>query len=29
VYTPDEMDDLVEADPLLQEAVTTGEAIVG
>jgi hypothetical protein len=29
VYTPDEMDDLSDVDPLLQEAMTAGEAIVG
>jgi len=29
VYTPDEMDELAEVDPLLAEATTTGEAIVG
>src|SRR4051812_43737353 len=29
VYTPEEMDELAELDPLLAEAMTTGEAIVG
>jgi hypothetical protein len=29
VYTPDEMDELAEIDPLLGEAMTTGETIVG
>src|SRR5438105_2080534 len=29
VYTPEEMDDLGEVDPLLREALTAGEAIVG
>jgi hypothetical protein len=29
VYTPDEVDDLSEIDPLLREAMTAGELIVG
>lgn len=29
VYTPDELDELAEVDPLLAEAMTTGKAIVG
>src|SRR3954468_5153769 len=29
VYTPEEMDDLAEADPLLREALNTGEVLVG
>src|ERR687898_723430 len=29
VYTPEEIDDLSEADPLLREAMTSGEAILG
>jgi hypothetical protein len=29
VYTPDEVDELSESDPLLQQAMTSGEALVG
>ncbi|MFN8634397.1 MAG: hypothetical protein U0893_11125 [Chloroflexota bacterium] len=29
VYTPEEVDDMAESDPLLQEAMTAGEALVG
>ena len=29
VYTPEEVDDLAETDPLLQDAMTHGESIVG
>jgi hypothetical protein len=29
VYTPEEVDELSEVDPLLREAMTAGEAIVG
>jgi hypothetical protein len=29
VYTPEEVDDLSETDPLLREAMTTGESLVG
>ena len=29
VYTPDEVDDLREIDPLLREAMTTGEPVLG
>ena len=29
VYTPEEVDECAESDPLLQQAMTTGEAIIG